>query len=237
MHKIDIPQRIIDRVVKKRGKAHIYEDLDPTKTALIVVDLQNGFMMEGVAHTLCKSAVEIVPNVNRIAETLRRTGGLVVWIKNTFTQESLQSWSVMHAMCTKERLQKRIEAMTEGSKGHQLWAGLAVQEDDLVIQKTRFSAFIQGSSDLEAALKFRGIDTVVVTGTVTNTCCESTARDAMMRNFKTIMVSDANAGDNDEEHNATLIAFYLTFGDVFSTEELVAVLEKNGKSRRAAAAE
>ena len=235
MHKINIPQRIIDRVVNKRGKEHIYDDLDPTKTALIVVDLQNGFMMEGVAHSLCKTAVEIVPNVNRIASGLRKTGGLVVWIKNTFTQESLASWSVMHSMCTKERLEKRIAAMTEGSKGHALWAALDVQEEDLIIQKTRFSAFIQGSSDLETALKLRGIDTVVVTGTVTNTCCESTARDAMMRNFKTIMVSDANAAEGDEEHNASLIAFYLTFGDVFSTEELVACLEKNAKSRRAAA--
>ena len=235
MHKISIPQRIVDRVVKKRGKEHIYEDLDPTKTALIVVDLQNGFMMEGVAHSLCKAAVEIVPNVNRIAQTLRKTGGLIVWIKNTFTQESLASWSVMHSMCTKERLQKRMEAMTEGSKGHQLWAGLDVQEEDLIIQKTRFSAVIQGSSDLETALRLRGIDTVAITGTVTNTCCESTARDAMMRNFKTIMVSDANAADSDEEHNASLIAFYLTFGDLFSTDQLVACLEKNGKSRRAAA--
>ena len=235
MHKIDIPQRIIDRVVKKRGKAHIYDDLDPTKTALLVVDLQNGFMLEGVAHTLCKAAVDIVPNVNRIADALRKTGGLVVWVKNTFTGESLQSWSVFHEMCTKDRLEKRIAAMTEGSKGHQLWADLEVQEDDLIVQKTRFSAFIQGSSDLEAALRLRGIDTVLVTGTVTNTCCESTARDAMMRNFRTIMVSDANAAENDEEHNASLIAFYLTFGDLFSTDEIVALLEKNAKSRRAAA--
>src|SRR5258708_27677322 len=151
MHKITIPQRIIDRVVKKRGKEHIYEDLDPTKTALIVVDLQNGFMMEGVAHSLCKTAVEIVPNVNRIARALRKTGGLVVWIKNTFTQESLASWSVMHSMCTKERLEKRIAAMTEGPKGHARWAALDVQEEDLIIQKTRFSAFIQGSTALETA--------------------------------------------------------------------------------------
>jgi ureidoacrylate peracid hydrolase len=235
MHKISIPQRIVDRVVARRGKEHIYEDLDPTKTALIVIDLQNGFMMEGVAHSLCKTAIEIVPNVNRIAQSLRRTGGLVVWIKNTFTQESLASWSVMHSMCTKDRLEKRMAAMTEGSKGHQLWAGLDVQEDDLILQKTRFSAFIQGSSELENALRLRGIDTVVITGTVTNTCCESTARDAMMRNFKTIMVSDANAADSDEDHNSSLGAFYLTFGDVMPTDMLVGCLEKTAKARRAAA--
>jgi ureidoacrylate peracid hydrolase len=235
MHKISIPQRIVDHIVARRGKEHIYDDLDPTKTALIVIDLQNGFMLEGVAHSLCKTAIEIVPNVNRIADTLRRTGGQVVWIKNTFTQESLVSWSVMHAMCTADRLQKRMESMTEGAKGHQLWAGLDVQEEDLILQKTRFSAFIQGSSDLETVLIEHGIDTVIITGTVTNTCCESTARDAMMRNFKTIMVSDANAAGSDEEHNASLIGFYLTFGDVMSTDLLVQCLERNAKLRRAAA--
>src|SRR6185312_9529294 len=99
-----------------------------------------------------------------------------------------------------------------------LWAGLDVQEEDLIIQKTRFSAFIQGSSDLETALRLRGIDTVAITGTVTNTCCESTARDAMMRNFKTIMVSDANAAATDEEHNASLANILRIFGDVMSTD-------------------
>jgi ureidoacrylate peracid hydrolase len=53
-------------------------------------------------------------------------------------------------------------------------------------------------------------------------CCESTARDAMMLNFKTIMVSDGNAAANDQEHANSLIAFYLNFGDVQTTDELIA---------------
>ena len=67
-------------------------------------------------------------------------------------------------------------------------------------------------------LRGRGIDTLLVTGTVTSVCCESTARDAMMLNFKTIMVTDGNAAMTDEEHNAALTDFYLTFGDVMSTD-------------------
>jgi len=111
--------------------------------------------------------------------------------------------------------------MREGSKGHELWAELEVLPSDLIVQKERFSAFIQGSSDLEAVLRARGIDTVIVCGTVTNVCCESTARDAMMRNFKVIFVTDGNSAQTDEEHNATLVAMYLTFADVMSTEHLV----------------
>jgi ureidoacrylate peracid hydrolase len=66
-------------------------------------------------------------------------------------------------------------------------------------------------------------------------CCESTARDAMMLNFKTIMVTDGNAAVTDEDHNASLCAFYLTFGDIMSTDTLVTCLERNARRNLAAA--
>ena len=125
--------------------------------------------------------------------------------------------------------------MAPGTKGYELWAGLDVKPNDLKIEKTRFSAFIQGASNLEAVLRSRGIDTVIITGTVTNVCCESTARDAMMRNFKTIMVTDANAAETDELHNASLSAFYLKFGDIMTTDMVIASLARN--AARASAAE
>ena len=96
MHKISIPQRIVDAVVARRGTAHPFATLDPAKTALIVVDLQNGFMMDGVAHALCATAQEIVPNVNRLAAAIRSTGGQVFWIQNTHDEACLESWSNMH---------------------------------------------------------------------------------------------------------------------------------------------
>ncbi|HXI99706.1 MAG TPA: isochorismatase family cysteine hydrolase [Micropepsaceae bacterium] len=234
MHKIAIPQSVIDSVIRSRGREHIYDTLDPAKTALLVVDMQNGFMMEGVAHSLCREAVNIVPNINRIAEALRRSGGTIVWIQNAVTEETLESWSIRIEMDGPERTATRMQSMTPGTKGYALWAGLDTRPDDLFVQKTRFSAFIQGSSDLEAQLRGRGIDTVIVTGTVTNICCESTARDAMMRNFRTIMVSDANAAITDEMHNASLAAFYVRFGDIMSTDHLIGVLNANSTVRTAA---
>ena len=235
MHKVSISQSVVDEVIKHRGREHIFDDLDPAKTALIVVDMQNGFMMPGVAHALCEEAVNIVPNINRIADAVRKTGGSVVWIKNTSTAETRQSWSVKADMDGPERTAERSEAMAPGSKGHELWAELEVKPDDLVVRKTRFSAFIQGSSNLETLLRGRGVDTVIVAGTVTNVCCESTARDAMMRNFKTIMVTDANAANNDALHNASLTAFYLTFGDIMPTDMLIATLNANAPARETAA--
>ena len=81
-----------------------------------------------------------------------------------------------------------------------------------------------GASDLPEQLSTRGIDTVIVTGTVTEICCESSARDAMMQNLKTIMVSDANASRSDEEHLATLRVFIQHFGDVCTSDEVIQLL-------------
>ena len=235
MHRISIPQNIVDQVVRARGREHVFEEFDPAKAAMLVIDMQNGFMMDGIGHSVCPVAREIVPNINRLAESVRSSGGSVVWIQNAATEETLQSWSIRAEMDGQQRTRKRLESMRPGSKGYELWASLLPQPGDLFVQKTRFSAFIQGSSNLEAELRARGIDTIIVTGTVTNICCESTARDAMMRNFRTIMVTDGNAAMSDELHNASLIAFYVRFGDIMSTDHLISVLDRNRRQTPAAA--
>jgi len=124
--------------------------------------------------------------------------------------------------------------MSIGSRGHELHPDLIVKPEDETVLKQRFSAFIQGSSGLPEQLRAEGFDTVLVTGTVTNVCCESSARDAMMLNFKTIMVSDANAARTDAEHNATLGTFYAIFGDVMDTALLIERLEANAAAPVAA---
>jgi ureidoacrylate peracid hydrolase len=229
MHKLAIPKSVIGRVIERRGREHVYDDLEPAKCALLVVDMQNAFMLPGVAHSLCPMAEQIVPNINRLAQAVRATGGTVFWIKTTFTPEALRDWSTYFEMTSPARIAKRIEALTADTIGHALWSGLDVRSQDPIVEKNRFSAFIQGSSDLAAALHQRDLDSVLVTGTVTNVCCESTARDAMMLNFKTIMVTDANAAATDADHNASLIAFYLSFGDIMSTEMLIGCLERDAR--------
>jgi ureidoacrylate peracid hydrolase len=235
MHKLSIPQSVIDRVIAKRGREHVFENMEPSKTALVVVDMQNAFMLPGVAHALCPMAEKIVPNINRLAAAVRATGGSVIWIKTTFKDDALRNWSTYFEMVAPEQGKKRIAALTADSKGHELWPVLDVKPGDVMVEKNRFSAFIQGSSNLAQVLRSRGLDTVLITGTVTNVCCESTARDAMMLNFKTIMVSDGNAAVTDEDHNASLCAFYLTFGDVMATDAVIACLERNARNSLAAA--
>ena len=184
MHNFSIPQSIIDRVIAKRGREHVFDTLEPTKTALVVVDMQNAFMLPGVAHALCPMAEKVVPNINRLAVATRATGGRVIWIQTTFKAGALQNWSTYFEMVTPEQGKKRIAALTADSKGHELWPLLDIKPSDIIVEKNRFSAFIQGSSNLAHVLRSRGVDTVLITGTVTNVCCESTARDAMMLNSR-----------------------------------------------------
>jgi ureidoacrylate peracid hydrolase len=224
MHRIDIPRYITERVTRARGKLHAFDTLVGPSTALLVVDLQNCFMLPPYP-TEVPLAREIVPAVNRLATATRAAGGAVVWIQMTHTEEDKKSWSVFYDNVS-NALNKTegLKRLGRGTHGQALYDTLDVRPGDLKVEKNRFSAFIQGSSDLDKLLKARGIDTVLVTGTVTNTCCESTARDAMMLNYKTVMVSDANAASTDEEHNATLANILRIFGDVMSTEEVIAQL-------------
>jgi ureidoacrylate peracid hydrolase len=221
------PNSIVQRVVARTGVEHPHADLSPKRTALVVVDLQNAFMDEEVGHAVCPMAREIVPNVNRLASVVRAVGGGVFWIKNTFDDRSGFEWSHAQAMLTPAARKRRIEAMSEGSKGQELWPELDVRSEDEIVRKYRFSAFLPGTCELPYRLRARGFDTVLITGTVTNVCCESSARDAMMTNFKTIMVSDANAAMTMEEHNASLAAFCAIFGDVMDADFVIQRLTRN----------
>ena len=234
MHRVDIPRWAIDRALERRGKLHVHENLEPTKTALVVIDLQNAFMVEEVAVAYVPTAVDIVANVNDLAAAVRRTGGGVYWIKQTVDDASSRAWSEWLAMMTPVVRQGLVANLAPGSLGHQLYPALEVRPEDEIVQKYRFSAFLQGSCDLPQRLRAQGYDTVLIAGTVTNVCCESSARDAMMLNFKTIMISDANAARTDAEHNATLGTFYAIFGDVMDTAFLIERLEANAALRAAA---
>ena len=222
MHPFTLPESIQARVAARCGTPHPFARLDPKRTALVVVDLQNGFMREDVAHAWCPMAEHVVPAVNRLAGALRQAGGGVFWIQNTFDARCETEWSVMQEMATPEARARRAASMSEGTTGNALWPLLDVRIGDEVVRKYRYSAFIPSGSDLPERLRARGLDTVLITGTVTNVCCESSARDAMMLNFRTVMVPDGCAAVTDAEHTASLLAFYLQFGDVLTVDDCIA---------------
>ncbi|MGB6104173.1 MAG: cysteine hydrolase [Pusillimonas sp.] len=220
MHKVHISQDILDRAMARRGALEVYPDIEPRRTALLVIDLQNAFVASGQPGELVY-AREIVDNVNRIAKALRHAGGKVAWIKHTNAEAAGSPWPRFMEFSAAGWGKALTDALVPGSEGHEIYPGLQVEEQDDIVFKTRFSAFIQGSSDLHERLQAQGIDTLIVTGTITNVCCESTARDAMMLNYKVHFISDANAARTDAEHNGTLANMLLWFADVRSTDLVI----------------
>jgi ureidoacrylate peracid hydrolase len=221
MHRYVLPEWVKERVLRRQGKLFANETLAAGRTALIVVDMQNYFCAEGFPAEVPLSRT-IVPNINRLARAMRAAGGTVVWVQ-TDSAEALTRWGNHHKyMLTPERVQKRLAGLDAKAEGFRLFGELEPVGGDLRARKTTYSAFMPGSSDLDAQLKARGIDTVLITGTATNVCCESSARDAMLRDYRVAMISDGNATWTDEEHAGTLNTFAIFFGDVMTTEEALA---------------
>ena len=212
-----IPPEVIERVIASRGKLHI-DSIDPARCALVVIDMQNYFLKPGFqAETPLARA--IVPAINRAAAAMRQAGGLVCWVL-TASDGADRDWTFVHGhLMTPERGARRLVELRRGSEGYALWPALEARPGDLTVVKRRYSAFIQGSSSLERDLRERGIDTVLVAGVSTNVCCESTARDAMMLDFRTVMLADALAARDEATHVASLSSFLATFGDVMNVDE------------------
>ena len=214
---------ILDRLAAGRGGVrNVFDTLDPARTGHVIIDMQNGFVEQG-APVEVPMARSISANINWISAAVRAAGGRNYFVQYTTPGDVDQSWAVMM-----ERLGGLADAHREGFKpgAHywEVWPELEVLEGDRTVAKGRFSAFTHGTSELHDRLQADGIDTVIVTGTLTNVCCESTARDAMQRNYRTIMATDANAALSDEAHAATLESLAFAFADLHSTAEIEALL-------------
>ena len=221
MHKpFAVPPELEKKLIARRGKLHAYETFDPKKTALVVVDMQNFFMADGELMAANGSA-DIVPNVNRLAKELRQAGGLVIWIQALAEAPGTDGWEPFHALFHERAQGKRLGSMNINGEGFKLWPDMDVKPEDERVIKKRYSAFIQGASNIEEVLRRHGTEMVLITGVATNVCCDSTGRDCMMRGFRTIMVSDGNASFTEEEHQAGLLNFITYFGDVQSTDEVI----------------
>ena len=220
-HDIKFPDYVMERIIAKRGRLNVFDRFDPAKTALVVIDMQNFFVAE------IASARSICPNINRLAEAVRGRGGVVAWVLLTVADElgGESKWPIYHDyFFTPEKMKAHKDGLSEGSEGHKLYAALNVADDDLIARKSRFSTFIQGSSDLHERLAQRGIENMIIAGTATNFCCETSARDAMMIGYRVVMASDANAARYDEDHLVGLTTVWQSFGDVRTVDECIDVL-------------
>ena len=224
MHPSTLPTDIVERMRVRRGRLHLFEKLDAARTALVVIDMQSAFLRPG-APSETPVARAIVPQINRLAQALRAAGGTVAFAQGSFAPQGPDAWPLFFDHMVNPAYSSAIlQALTPGHPDHALWHELDVQPQDLRVRKKRYSAFYPGACTLPEQLRERGVDTVIITGTLTNVCCEASARDAMMGDFKTVMVSDANAARSDAEHLGALVSLVQFFADVRSTEEVIGML-------------
>jgi ureidoacrylate peracid hydrolase len=223
MHPVKIRKEIADRVLQRRGRFHLFDRLDPVRTALLVIDMQEAFCAPGGPAEVPGSR-SIVATINALTAELRDLGVTVIWVLHSNTRIGDKSdWEIFfNAFVADEVRHKTLDSLA--AERQSVWSALETAPSDVTIFKNRYSAFIPGSSNVERVLRGMGVDTVLIAGTKTNVCCESSARDAMMLDFKVVLVEDCCAALSDDEHRAALENVIQQFGDVMTAEEVLARL-------------
>lgn len=215
IHAWRIEEREYARHEQRRGRRHAFERIEPERTALVVVDMVSFFVAEN------EYSRGIVPNIQSLASCLRAAGGAVAWVLPRHGEPTARD---------EEFFGRDVAQMYSASGGlgpprTRLWHEFEPADSDVVVEKAAPSAFFPDRSPLPAILDARGIDTVLITGTVTNVCYESSARDASTLGYRVVMVADANAARRDEDHNATLYTIYRSFGDVRPTADVIKLVQ------------
>lgn len=213
-HRWYVEEREYARHEARRGRRHAFEHLDPRRTALVVVDVVP-FFARGSAYVR-----GIVPRVNALAVALRSAGGTVAWVVPGYVAPTPKD----REFFGDEVAESYARSGGSGPVPSRLADGLDVQAADLALEKTARGAWAPGSSDLPGLLADRLVDTVLVTGTVTNVCVEDTVRGASAAGLRVILVADACAAVRDQDHNATLHVVHRSYGDVRSTDEVLTLV-------------
>ena len=216
-----IRREIVERVLARRGRLHLFDSLDPKKSALVIIDMQNAFVAPGAPMEV-PAARAIVAPINRLAAELRRRGVTVIWVSHENRKDGRDWAGFFDAFIAPGRRADASAALSAGAELQKLFPALEVAREDLRMAKNRYSAFIK--NDFETKLKERGIDTLLIAGTKTNVCCECTARDAMMLDYKVVLLSDCTAALSDDEQRATLENVIQQFGDVLTADEALALM-------------
>ena len=194
----------------------------PERTALVNVDMQNCFV-EG-SPIAAPDGLAVLERINRVAAACRRAGILVIHTSNVFRADG----SNLGVLAEFDPIVK-TGILNKGSAAAALHQNLVVDIRDILLDKPRFGAF--HGTDLELILRSRGIDTLVITGIATNVCCETTAREAAVRDFRVLFLSDGTAtfsiGDLSAAalQKATCATLGKVFAQVLTVDEIIAKIE------------
>ncbi|MBI2881223.1 MAG: cysteine hydrolase [Candidatus Tectomicrobia bacterium] len=214
---------------------HSSPSIPPQGTALLVIDVQNGFCHPkgGLAQAGfdISGPAAVVPQVKRLIRTCRAAGIPVIWSRQEhypgdMTREKHRIPS--HLSKGKVRVAERG---TWDSEIHDDLQEETSPEDHWVI-KHRMSCFFD--TNLDTKLRMLGVSTLIICGLITNVCVESTVRDAYFRDYDIYVVEDCVGAYFEDLHQATLKNVEIYFGEVLSLDRLETLLENAGRLRRAA---
>jgi len=187
--------------------------------ALMVIDMQVFFCSPG-APAYMPAVNAILPNIKRLIEHFRTRNRPIIFTRHVHRADGsdagIMKWW-WQDMCV------------EGTPESEIHPELTPLPNELIVTKHRYSAFY--NTDLEILLRSKGITDLVITGVMTNMCCETTARDAYMRDMKVQFVADATATATEEMHLASLLNLALGFANVTTTSQVLTSLIKQQISK------
>jgi ureidoacrylate peracid hydrolase len=197
--------------------------VNPRTTALINVDIQNCFVQD--SPVAAPGGAAIIPRINRLADAVRRVGGLVIHTLHVVRADG-STTGVMG------EFNAAIKAglLHKGAKSAEFHPDLKIEPSDTIVEKPRYGAFF--GTDVELILRNRGIETVIVTGITTNVCCETTAREANMRDFQVFFISDGTATFDlpgvtaEEVQRAVCATLAMAFAQIETTDDMIAKLDQ-----------
>ena len=190
----------------------------PAHAALVVVDVQNDFVADGGFFDRIgadvKSAQQSVPNLVRLVDHARAAGVLVVFVRSTYDAQYLSE-------AMRERNQRREIEMPrciEGSWGAEFYAVQPLAAESVVV-KHRYSAMV--NPEFDTLLKRRGIRSLLLTGVATDTCVESTGRDAYFMDYYVSIVADCCGAASASDHLGALERFDRDYGAIVTADAVI----------------
>lgn len=219
--------------------------IDTARTAVIVVDMENDFGSIGGMFQRAGIDISMIQKVitptSKVLEAARKAGITIIYLKMGYhedlsdigSEESpnrvrhLQFMHVGDTIIAPNGAKSRI--LIRNSWGTEIIPELKPQTTDIVMYKTRFSGFYK--TELDSLLKQMGKRYLIFTGCTTSICVESTVRDAMFRDYSSIVLEDCTAepigyGLPRSNHDASILSIQTLFGWVSTSEEFIKALQK-----------
>jgi ureidoacrylate peracid hydrolase len=199
-------------------RSTLAEKVEPARACLLVIDVQNDFCSpEGYWGKVANdrsAVIAMMPRLHKLIDAARGAGTLVVFVQAIYDDHFLSApWRERNV-----RRKLEVPRCLSGSWGADFYE-VKPRTGDLVVQKHRYSAFID--TELDMILKARGVETLIMTGVATNLCVETTARDCFMKDYYIVFASDCTAAKSAAAHEATLHNIRESFGVVASAQEII----------------